>query len=609
VVRDLDQGLATTACGIYGIAATAENIGWLQLTYREGGYNYAPAAPYADIAFLASVIETKKLQTILAPSLRHRNLLDDNDVTRAYQRLSETNPYLVPIIGPLLRSLGTPDPTSTTSNSAAPTAVAPASPGPAATPAPSSLVRPRRPTVTFAERTVSLHDTASVVTAPSVPTTVVHDTGEPREGDSPSQRTPDDVLDAQNGYWSQVGPGSPDQQGASSPSAPAPPSETAGTLAAPPAPAAEVVTAAVSTRESGVGSESVGSDEDAVAPGAVPAGTPVGGNAAAPTPAPPSETLPDGTPPAAPPVPATNGTGDSGRRPPPAAEEPQPHQLQRKWSEECKRATLEARMVAAGATTEAQRADLKSNAGSHANVHPLVDDSGYHAKPWLNGPQTLMIARLRCHLRLYSQPGRCTLCPAACWVDVYGRHAKNCLGSGLKNRIHNAAVKTLERLLRLAMCAPLTEQRPFHNSSLRIDIIARELIMHNQVCVMDYACINGTNDPPRTRASAANSGGAATAYEQTKHATYGAAARASNLNVIPMIQDIHGAWGDHAKKTLRHLFRLMARRFGRPVSHVARVWKTEIQSLHEQRIANYLLSNQNQSTTPAMQVAEESGEV
>jgi hypothetical protein len=180
---------------------------------------------------------------------------------------------------------------------------------------------------------------------------------------------------------------------------------------------------------------------------------------------------------------------------------------------------------------------------------------------------------------------------------------------GLKNRIHNAAVKTLERLLRLAMCAPLTEQRPFHNSSLRIDIIARELIMHNQVCVMDYACINGTNDPPRTRASAANSGGAATAYEQTKHATYGAAARASNLNVIPMIQDIHGAWGDHAKKTLRHLFRLMARRFGRPVSHVARVWKTEIQSLHEQRIANYLLSNQNQSTTPAMQVAEESGEV
>ena len=98
-------------------------------------------------------------------------------------------------------------------------------------------------------------------------------------------------------------------------------------------------------------------------------------------------------------------------------------------------------------------------------------------------------------------------------------------------------------------------------------------------------------------------------HEQVKHNHYGAAANEANLKVIPMIQDTHGAWGKEAKRTLRILFHRIARRFGQPVSAVARVWKTELQSLHEQRIANILLAVQERTPTIAAELGAETVEV
>ena len=195
------------------------------------------------------------------------------------------------------------------------------------------------------------------------------------------------------------------------------------------------------------------------------------------------------------------------------------------------------------------------------------------------------------------------------WVERDGRHAKNCVGSGLKNRLHGMAVKTLERLASLGMTVPRTEQTPFGSHNLRIDLVLYELIINRLVCVLDYACINPTNTRSRTAAAMESPGGAATQYEQVKHNHYGAAANEANLKVIPMVQDTHGAWGKEAKRTLRILFHRIARRFGQPVSAVARVWKTELQSLHEQRLANILLAVQERTPTIAAELGAETVEV
>ena len=139
------------------------------------------------------------------------------------------------------------------------------------------------------------------------------------------------------------------------------------------------------------------------------------------------------------------------------------------------------------------------------------------ARPWLNEQQTLIIARLRTAQGLYSRRIRCPLCPSRAWVERDGRHAKNCVGSGLKNRLHGMAVKTLERLASLGMTVPRTEQTPFGSHNLRIDLVLYELIINHLVCVLDYACINPTNTRNRTAAAMESPGGAATQYEQVKH--------------------------------------------------------------------------------------------
>ena len=127
--------------------------------------------------------------------------------------------------------------------------------------------------------------------------------------------------------------------------------------------------------------------------------------------------------------------------------------------------------------------------------------------------------------------------------------------------------------------------------------------------MVDYACINPTNRRTRTAAAMESPGGAATLYEQTKHRHYGAAAIEANLKVIPMIQDTHGAWGNEGKRTLRIAYRRIARRFGQSVSSVAQVWRTDMQSLHEQRMANILLAVQEHTPTIAAELGAERAEV
>ena len=57
-----DDALISTAAQIYGVPATDEVRARLSLGYKEGGWGFRETAPYRDIAFMASAMETNRLQ-------------------------------------------------------------------------------------------------------------------------------------------------------------------------------------------------------------------------------------------------------------------------------------------------------------------------------------------------------------------------------------------------------------------------------------------------------------------------------------------------------------------------------------------------------------------
>ena len=60
VVDRLDKALLQSAANIYGVAPTDQVCARLSMAYKEGGWGYRPSAPNADIAYVASVSESKE---------------------------------------------------------------------------------------------------------------------------------------------------------------------------------------------------------------------------------------------------------------------------------------------------------------------------------------------------------------------------------------------------------------------------------------------------------------------------------------------------------------------------------------------------------------------
>lgn len=104
IIADVDTTLARTAADVYGVPHDEPVLAQLQLRYTEGGFGYRATAPYARRAFLASVVESAKLQDELAPHLvRGRHILArDTDVIGAHRDMSEPDYGLNPNIPQLI---------------------------------------------------------------------------------------------------------------------------------------------------------------------------------------------------------------------------------------------------------------------------------------------------------------------------------------------------------------------------------------------------------------------------------------------------------------------------------------------------------------------------
>lgn len=229
----------------------------------------------------------------------------------------------------------------------------------------------------------------------------------------------------------------------------------------------------------------------------------------------------------------------------------------------------------------------KSCGGSHLNTHPIIshgDDD-----PWLTNPQLTMTTRLRLGLQVYPQKSHCTLCRNS-ERDEDGKHTLSCMGGGHRIRLHNAARDDLVLLASSALANPTVESHCFpHAQSKRADILLNGHSRGGRKCAVDYACINIT--PARSALAAKKTGGAATAYEAIKREEYGALAEAANLDLVPMCQDVFGAWGDAADKLLRELSHRVANRSGANRSQTHRRTHLRLLARHQRRIADLLLLN------------------
>ena len=257
---------------------------------------------------------------------------------------------------------------------------------------------------------------------------------------------------------------------------------------------------------------------------------------------------------------------------------PPRRRLQKQWS-----LLLEPDSEATGSLFDQAR--INSCRGSHLSLHPIIAPG--EKFEWLDNPQCSVIMSLRLGLPLYSNPGRCPLCLTSI-SDVYGYHALSCIHGGHRIRAHNAARNDIAKLAGKALLSPSTEAHCFPDApSRRIDILMRGLLYDGKPAAVDYALISHT--PSNVAAGATSTGGAATAYERVKQREYGGLAQRAQVHLVPMIQDVYGAWSDSAREILGHISRRMADRWG---SHRGTVRNTNsrwLLSRLQKRVADILL--------------------
>ena len=110
-----------------------------------------------------------------------------------------------------------------------------------------------------------------------------------------------------------------------------------------------------------------------------------------------------------------------------------------------------------------------------------------------------------------------------------------------------------------ALMNPIKEQRPFSTApNLRIDLLLR---FGSLVTAIDTAITAGRSSAELLAAAIASPGGASTLYEECKVATYGAAADADHITLVPFVADTHGALGSSALPLLHSIARSWGARY------------------------------------------------
>ena len=144
---------------------------------------------------------------------------------------------------------------------------------------------------------------------------------------------------------------------------------------------------------------------------------------------------------------------------------------------------------------------------------------------------------------------------AASWLACLSK----CMKCGMRTRAHNALRDTLGGLCRDALLAPQLEAHPFTAAqNLRIDLMFG---MSGVMNLVDVAITHPFRESNRSHA-ASTPGGAATAYEATKHSTYGKYVREGFQVLVPFVLDTYGALGATAIETARRIAPLYGRRLG-----------------------------------------------
>ena len=146
-------------------------------------------------------------------------------------------------------------------------------------------------------------------------------------------------------------------------------------------------------------------------------------------------------------------------------------------------------------------------------------------------------------------------------MDVYGRHALQCMGGGHRHEVHNRVRDSLRQLTTVGHPGQTsTEVHPFFGdyAGFRLDVGVYALFARG-VHGYDVAVISHNTDE-RVRDAMSKPGAACTLYEANKHRRYGPAiadARTHGFEVqlTPLVFDVYGAMGEAAQAAIPKLIR------------------------------------------------------
>jgi hypothetical protein len=176
---------------------------------------------------------------------------------------------------------------------------------------------------------------------------------------------------------------------------------------------------------------------------------------------------------------------------------------------------------------------------------------------WLTPADWEVLIRRRLVLPIADTPTRCGNCGTAT-ADIYGDHSVVCMHGPARYKIHNTIRDTTVRICQEALLSPIVE--PELPGGGRGDVLLRfpGAAGNRSLVVVDFAM---TTIATRPQAALASPGGAATRYEQNKRDKYQARADEMGAQLVPVIVDDAGAWGDSALPFWKRIIRRFAQRF------------------------------------------------
>jgi hypothetical protein len=235
---------------------------------------------------------------------------------------------------------------------------------------------------------------------------------------------------------------------------------------------------------------------------------------------------------------------------------------------------------------EALQTRIVSAASPHANAW-LAPAPGADAPRWLSPADWDVLIRRRLVLPIAAAPSRCGNCGVAT-ADVYGDHSVVCMHGPARYKIHNAIRDTTVRVCQEALLSPIVE--PELPGGGRGDVLLRfpGPAGNRSLVVVDFAM---TTIATRPRAALAAPGGAATRYEQIKRDKYQTRADEMGAELVPVIVDDAGAWGESALPFWKRIIRRFAQRFDLAMSKASVVVMGAVSSAMMTAVAQAIRSS------------------